>query len=171
MNYVIHAIHKHETRYTEVENLALALVTMVRRVSPYFLTNPLTVLKNSSVDHIMAQPDISRRLLKWTVKLEEYDIEYQLRIAIKARALTYFIDEMVPESIEEARRIYVDGAVNKYGSGVKMILISPSGEKVKDVVKVYFKASNIEAEYEVVLVGLREAKEDEATRVVIYFDS
>lgn len=169
--YVSHALRGPEIRYIEVEKIALALVTAARRLRPYFLSHPITVLTNSSVGRIMTQPDIYGRLVKWTIELGEYDIDYQPRTAIKAQALLDFIAEMLPVGVEEPWKVYVDGAANKEGSGVGVVLIPPTGEKLKIAVKLDFRASNNEAEYEAVLVGLRAAKEAEAERIVVFSDS
>lgn len=91
---------------------------------------------------ITTQPDISRRLIKWTVELGEYDIEYQPRTAIKAQALSYFIAEMVPKGVEEPWQMYVDGATNKEGDRVGVVLIPLTGDNLKIAVKLDFKASN-----------------------------
>lgn len=119
----------------------------------------------------MTQPDISRRLVKWTVELGENDIDYQPRTAIKAQALSDFIAEMVPEGVEKPWKVYVDGAANNKSSGVGVVLIPPVGEKLKLAVKLDFRVSNNEAKYEAVVVGLRAAKEAEAERIVVFSDS
>lgn len=73
----------------------------------------------------MTKLDILGRLVKWTEDLKEYDIEYQSRIAIKAQALSDFIAKMVMDDTEEIWKVYVDGAANKEGSDIEIILISP----------------------------------------------
>ncbi|XP_073042035.1 uncharacterized protein [Primulina eburnea] len=119
----------------------------------------------------MTQPEISGRLVKWTVELGEYDIEYQPRKAIKAQALSDFITEMIVPDIEEIWRIFVDGASGKDGSGVGILLISPTEEKIQLAVRLDFRASNNEAEYEAVIIGIKAARDAGATRVIIYTDS
>ncbi|XP_073041770.1 uncharacterized protein [Primulina eburnea] len=67
--YVSHALKGPEIRYTEVEKVALALVITARKLRPYFLSHPITVLTNTPLGRIMTQPEISGRLVKWTVEL------------------------------------------------------------------------------------------------------
>ncbi|XP_073035186.1 uncharacterized protein [Primulina eburnea] len=117
--YVSPALKGPEVRYTEVEKVALALIITARKLRPYFLSHPITLLTNTPLGRIMTQPEISGRLVKWTVELGEYDIEYQPRKAIKAQALSDFITEMIVPDIEGIWRIFVDGASDKDGSGVE----------------------------------------------------
>ncbi|XP_073017901.1 uncharacterized protein [Primulina eburnea] len=119
----------------------------------------------------MTQPEISGRLVKWTVELGEYDIEYQPRKAIKAQALSDFITEMIVPEAGGIWRIFADGASCKDGSGVGVLLISPTEEKIQLAVRLDFRASNNEAEYEAVIIGIKAARDVGATRVIIYTDS
>lgn len=41
----------------------------------------------------MQQPDLSERLVKFSIELSEFDIEYQPHKAIKAQALANFIEK------------------------------------------------------------------------------
>jgi ribonuclease HI len=64
--------------------------------------------------------------------------------------------------------IYVDGSKRVSGAGAGVILVSPQG----DVLRMRFaNPSNNEAEYEVVLHGMRMAKACGATRIKIHGDS
>ncbi|XP_073120164.1 uncharacterized protein [Henckelia pumila] len=68
-------------------------------------------------------------------------------------------------------RVFVDGATGIGGSGVGVILILPTQEKIKVAVKLDFKASNIEAKYEAIIAGMKQAREVGATQIIIYSDS
>ncbi|XP_075473962.1 uncharacterized protein LOC142505021 [Primulina tabacum] len=86
------------------------------------------------------------------------------------------IQEMVPprwpnDENEDPWKVYVDGSAAKDGSGVGVVLISPTGEEVKLAVRLDFRASNNETEYEAVLAGLRAARNVGATWVLIFSDS
>ncbi len=54
--------------------------------------------------------------------------------------------------------LYVDGAANSRGSGLGIVLISPTGELLEQAVKLNFDALNNEAEYEALLHGLKIAR-------------
>ncbi|XP_073130049.1 uncharacterized protein [Henckelia pumila] len=169
--YVSHALKGPETRYSEMEKMALALILTARKLRPYFLSHPVTVLTNSPLGRVVTQPDASGRLVKWTVELGEYDIEYRPRAAIKAQALSDFLTEVITFGQEEVWRIFVDGASSLEGSGVGVILISPTQEKTKVAIRLSSFKSNNEAEYEAVISGLKLARESGARHVIVYSDS
>ncbi|XP_073041974.1 uncharacterized protein [Primulina eburnea] len=169
--YVSHALKGAEIRYSGLKKLALALVMTARRLRPYFLSHPIVVLTNSPLGRILTHSDMSGRLVKLTTELGECDIQYEPRTAIKAQALADFLAETMRQENEDPWKVYVDGSSSKDGSGVGVVLISPAGEEVKLAVRLDFRASNNEAEYEAVLVGLRAARNVGATRVLIFSDS
>jgi ribonuclease HI len=51
--------------------------------------------------------------------------------------------------------MYFDGALNLEGAGACVLVISPQGEHLKYVLQIHYKASNIGAEYEALIHGLR----------------
>ncbi|XP_075515490.1 uncharacterized protein LOC142550140 [Primulina tabacum] len=144
---------------------------MARKLRSYFLSHPITVLTNSVLGKIVSDPDTSGRLIKWVTELSEYDIKFEPRTAIKAQALADFLAKTVQVSEEEQWKIFVDGSSCRTGSGVGIVMISPWGEETKVAVRLNFRASNNEAEYEALLVGLRAARSMGVTRTVLYSDS
>ncbi|XP_073129182.1 uncharacterized protein [Henckelia pumila] len=166
-----HSLKGAELRYSEVEKLALALVITARKLRPYFLSHPIVVLTNSPMGRILTDADISGRLVKWTTKLSEYDIQYEPRAAIKAQALADFLAETKHMEGQGLWKVYVDGSSNSEGCGVGVLLISPQGDDIRLAVRLDFRASNNEAEYEAVLIGLRAAKQVGAARIHLYSDS
>lgn len=88
--YVNHALRGSELRSIEVEKVALTMVITERKMRPYYMSYPIRLLTNNSFKRIMTHPDISERLVKWTMELRENDIQYQLRTTIKAHALSDF---------------------------------------------------------------------------------
>ena len=67
--------------------------------------------------------------------------------------------------------LYVDGSSNEGGSGAGLILVSLEGHRVHCALRFDFKASNNEAEYEVLIVGLKLAREIRVESLDIYSDS
>ncbi|XP_042437173.1 uncharacterized protein LOC122023153 [Zingiber officinale] len=115
--------------------------------------------------------EVAGRLIKWDTELGEYDIQYQPRTAIKAQALADFLTEIHQISPEEMWKIYVDGSANHHGSGVGVLIISPQGDILQVAVRLNFRATNNEAEYEALLAGLQAARHVGEARVIIYSDS
>ncbi|XP_075479330.1 uncharacterized protein LOC142520214 [Primulina tabacum] len=119
--YVSHALRGPELRYSEVEKIALVLVMTARKLRPYFLSHQIIVLTNSPLWRFMTHSEVSRRMIKWTVELGGYDIEYKPRISIKAQTLSDFLSEMVQPVEQEVWRVFVDGASSLSGCGVGVI--------------------------------------------------
>ena len=68
-------------------------------------------------------------------------------------------------------RLSVDGAVNAQGSCAGLILTSPDGIDMEYALKFSFQASNNEAEYEAIIVGLNLAHFMEANQLEVSSDS
>ncbi|KAL5803315.1 hypothetical protein ACOSQ4_031620 [Xanthoceras sorbifolium] len=60
-----------ETRYTQLEKFALALVTAARKLRPYFQCHTISVLTAFPLKNILHKPELSGRLVKWAVELSE----------------------------------------------------------------------------------------------------
>ncbi|XP_073019388.1 uncharacterized protein [Primulina eburnea] len=169
--YVSHALRGPELRYSEIAKIALALIMTARKLQAHFLSNQTIVLTNSPLGRIMTHSEVSGRMIKWTVELGEYYIEYKPRFVIKAQALSDFLSEMVEPEEEEVWRVFVDGASSLAGCGVGVIIISPPREKIKLALRIDSRVTNNEAEYEAVLAGIRAAQEVVASWIILYSDS
>ncbi|XP_060961981.1 uncharacterized protein LOC133032149 [Cannabis sativa] len=167
-----------------MENLAFALVISSRKLRPYFQAHSIEVLTNYPLRKVLAKPEASTRLLKWSVELSQFDIKYKPRSAIKGQALADFILEfpstevaLVEEKIDtnvpngEGWTLYVDGASNTEGSSGRIILISPNNFKVHAALRFEFSASNNEAEYEALIAGLKLAIEMKIEYLQAFSDS
>ncbi|KAL0453044.1 UNVERIFIED_CONTAM: hypothetical protein Slati_1282500 [Sesamum latifolium] len=144
--------------------MALALVVTARRLRPYFLSHPIGVKTNTLLRQTLGKPDTSGRLVKWAVELSEYDISYMPRTTIKAQALADFISEMAEMSVKDTSQdqvwlLHVDGSSTTQGSGAGIVITTPQGEDLEFAIKFGFKASNNEAEYEALVIGMRMAHE------------
>jgi ribonuclease HI len=67
--------------------------------------------------------------------------------------------------------MYFDGSLKLEGATAGVLLISPTGEKLKYVLQIFGKVPNNEAEYEAQLHGLRLAASLGIKRLVVYGDS
>ncbi|XP_075473815.1 uncharacterized protein LOC142504851 [Primulina tabacum] len=149
--YISHALRGPELWYSEVEKISLALIMTARKLRPYFLSHQIIVLTNSPLGRIMTHSEVFGRMIKWTVELGEYDIKYKPRVAIKAQALSDSLPEMVQPNEEEVWRVFVDGSSSLAGCGVGVVIISLPREKIKLALKMDFRVTTNEAEYEAVL--------------------
>lgn len=85
-----HLLKDVEMHYTILENLALALILIAHRLWPYFFISPDHDTHQEYIRQAMTNPKASRRLIKWTIELSEYDLQYQPRTVINAQALVDF---------------------------------------------------------------------------------
>ena len=65
----------------------------------------------------------------------------------------------------------MDGLLNRQGSGVGLILVTPKNTELSFALRFEFQASNNKAEYEALLARLRWAKEIGVETLEIYSDS
>ncbi|KAM2222381.1 hypothetical protein ACFXTI_016544 [Malus domestica] len=81
--YASKALQDAETRYSNIEKLALALVMSAQKLRPYFQAHSIIVLTNHHFRQILQSPDTSGRMIKWAIALGEFDISYQPKPAEK----------------------------------------------------------------------------------------
>lgn len=117
--------------------------------------------------NILHKPELSGRLAKWVIEMSEFDIEYKPRTAIKSQDLDDFVADfspgllplatkeaiMVSESTTGVWTLFTDGASNVKGSGLGIVLITPSGETLRQAIRT-IPLTNNEAEYEALIAGL-----------------
>ena len=134
----------------------------------------------------------SGRMVKWSIELSEYGLEFRPRKSIKAQALADFVAECSFQKSQEIERqsapvcgdqikevqsqaevwsIYVDGSSSPENSGVGILLIGPDNEEFKYSIKFTFPITNNAAEYEALLAGLQLAKRIRAEKVRVFADS
>ncbi|XP_070022137.1 uncharacterized protein [Nicotiana sylvestris] len=80
-----------ETRYPQLEKLALALIMASRKLKPYFQCHPIAVVTAYPLRNILHKHELSGRLAKWAIKLSEYEITYEPRTSIKSQVLADFV--------------------------------------------------------------------------------
>ena len=85
------------------------------------------------------------------------------------------MDEKLVGTISQYRlptwEIYVDGALNQKGSGVGLILISPEKVIIEKFLRLDFSATNNEAEYEALLIGMAMVQRMGEKSIKLFSDS
>ena len=114
----------------------------------------MVVLTNQPLRNILHKLDLTGRMLQWAIELSEYGIEYQPRLSMKGQVMADF---MLKYSQKPAQRkepceeewwtLRVDEASRSSGSGVGLLLQSPTGEQLEQAIRLGFLASNNEIEY------------------------
>jgi hypothetical protein len=115
-------------------------------------------------------------IAKWEAELAEFQVDFQPRHAVKSQVLADFIVEWTPSPsapggpdpdsdptpteprapifIEPHWTPFFDGSTCQQGGGAGVVLIDPSGDQVKYMVLLEFKATNNMEEYEALIFGL-----------------
>ena len=83
-----------ELNYQRLKKVAFALLMASRKLRPYFQCYPVLVRTNQPIRQILHKPDLAGRMMSWAIKLTQYDISYEPRLAIKAQVLANFLAEM-----------------------------------------------------------------------------
>ena len=91
--YASRALRGAEERYSPMEKLAFALVTVARKLKPYFQAHTVVVLIDKPLRRVISNPNAVGRLALWAIELREFDIQYRSRTAIKGQVVADFIAE------------------------------------------------------------------------------
>ncbi|XP_059639717.1 uncharacterized protein LOC132282110 [Cornus florida] len=143
--YVSKTMTEAERRYLKAERVILSLVHAKRKLRI-----------------ILHKLDLSGRMTKWPIEL--FDITYEPRTAVKGQVVADFLLECDSEDMEEDLcdclwKLFVDGSSNQMGAGTGSKLQTPEGTSLSQALRLEFRATNNEAEYEALLAGLKFAKE------------
>ncbi|GAA0157828.1 hypothetical protein LIER_15009 [Lithospermum erythrorhizon] len=167
--YVSHVLKDVEERYPVIDKANFALVVSARKLKAYFESHPVQVVTNQPLKRVLTSPALSRRLTSWAVELSEFEISCIPRTSVRAKALADFITECTarnPQIIQgpdtsdadqakPERTLFVDGARNGQATGAGVLIVGPQEETMEYALRFGFPATNNEAEYEAMILGLR----------------
>ena len=91
--FISRAFRGAEERYPRIEKLAFALVTVVRKLKPYFQAHTIIVLTDQPLKRAMSSPEAVERMALWAIELSEFDVQYCPRTAVKGQIVANFIAE------------------------------------------------------------------------------
>ena len=135
----------------------------------------VVILTQLPFKSVLQSVDYTGRIAKWGTILGAFNIKYMPRTSVKGQVLTDLVAEFTKIPTEErgeeentdgksvgvifvqeplSWKVFVDGAVNYRGSGVRLVLTSPEGITIEKSLRLGFSATNNKAEYETLLVGI-----------------
>ena len=100
--YVSLAFQEVEAKYPRIEKIAFTLIVAFRKLHPYFQANLILVMTDQLIKKLMNKPEAVGRMVQWEIELNQFDIKYHPRTAIKAQALADFIVEFTIPNEEGA---------------------------------------------------------------------
>jgi len=177
--YVNKTLVDAKIRYLPLEKLVLALVHTTRKLPYYFQAHTVYVLTEHPLQSLLKRSDFTSRIAKWGTWLGSFDIRYRPRSSVKGQVLADFVAKFSPRRETEvvchvdvhSWKVFVEDMSSAIGAGAGIVIITPRGIRLKHSFKLGFRASNNEAEYEVLLTKLKAVLDMGAWEIEIYSDS
>ena len=126
------------------------MVILTRKLGPYFEAHSIIVLITYPLYTVLYKPETSRRLVKWVIKLGEFNMLFIPRTTIKAQVLVKFMAEFTREGVnpktledEGEWKLFTDVASNKKRSATSIVLQTPEGQQLEKAITFGFKAPTI----------------------------
>ncbi|GJZ64452.1 reverse transcriptase domain-containing protein [Tanacetum coccineum] len=171
-----------------LDKLILALVHAARRLQRYFQAHPTMVLTNTPIKQILISLEKLGPVAKWAIKLGEHDIVFREYNPAKKQIPKDLFVEMPSEEdkkttarkietkkenpkLDNAWKLYTDGASSSDNSGEGFMLISPEEKEYTYALRFRFETINNGEKYEALLAGLWIAQEMEIRSLVIFVNS
>ena len=76
-----------------MEKLAFALITVARKLKPYFQAHTIVVLTDQPLKRAMSSPEAAGRMALWAIKLSKFDVQYRLQTIVKGQIVADFTAE------------------------------------------------------------------------------
>jgi hypothetical protein len=94
--YVSEVLHEAKTRYLETHKLLYAVLVASRKLRHYFQAHRVVVVTSFPLRALLHNLNATGNIAKWAAELAEFQLDFQLRHAIKSQVLADFIVEWTP---------------------------------------------------------------------------
>nr|XP_023919913.1 uncharacterized protein LOC112031455 [Quercus suber] len=157
--YVSKSLHEAEVHYLPLDKAILAVVHAIRKLPHYFQAHTVVVL----TQYPLKGQVLADLVADFAEGPEE--IETSPRGMDEKSVGLIFTQHALPW------KVYVDGAANQRGSGVRLVLTSPKQVIIEKSLRLGFSATNNEVEYEALLMGMAMVRKLGGKTVEIFSDS
>jgi hypothetical protein len=133
----------------------------------YFQTHKIKVVSSFPLKEILRIRDTVGNIVKWSVELGEFDLEFCPRQAIKSQILADFISEWTDTQqppLEDVLRWFLEPRRRRRMRPLHLA----QGDHLKYVLEIHYKAFNNSAEYEALIHGLCIAVSLRTKRLIAY---
>jgi hypothetical protein len=93
--YVSEVLADAQKRYSQPQKLLYALLITSRKLLYYFQAHKITMPSSFPLGEIIRNRNANSRIVKWSVDLGEFDIEFYPRQAIKLQIQADFVSEWI----------------------------------------------------------------------------
>jgi hypothetical protein len=168
--YISDVLHEAKASYLETHKIIYVVLVVSSKLCHYFQAHRVMVVTSFPLRAILHNSNATGNIAKWASELAEFQLDFQPRHAVKSQVLADFIVEWtpppstpgglnpdsdptpaeprVPVFTEPHWMLFFDGSARQQGGGAGVVLVDPSGDQVKYMVHLEFKATNNMAEYE-----------------------
>ncbi|XP_050241175.1 uncharacterized protein LOC126690085 [Quercus robur] len=115
----------------------------------------------------MSKPEVDEVLFTYITVASHAVSLVLVRVDSGVQRPVYYVSKL----LHEAEKVYVDSVANHRESGVRLVLISPEKIVIEKSLRLDFSATNNEAEYEALLVGMTMVQKIGGKAVEIFSDS
>ena len=136
--------------------------------------------------YLFEKSALSGRFSRWLNLLAKYDLKYVARKTIKGSVVSNFFAKNLVEGEDGKEnfpnedildvelgtwKMYFDGAVNQYGNGIEILLITPEGSQIPLAIELNFEVTNNMIEYDACIAGMEVLRELGIKEAKVFGDS